>query len=157
MGVAADCLSFHDCGYGAQNFENGLEPEFVVWRNDDWPSYQLAVVVDDHDQGITEVVRGRDLLDSTPRQLSIYAALSWPAPEFFHIPLCTALDGQKLSKQNLAPSVHEDAVVATLKRALLLLAQDAMWLDASTPARLLQQAAAAWSPLRLQRKCLAEV
>ena len=64
------------------------------------PSYQLAVVVDDHDVGITEVVRGEDLLKCTARQLLIYRALGWEAPAFHHCPLVTDEDGERLAKRH---------------------------------------------------------
>lgn len=62
--------------------------------------YQLAVVVDDHATGVTEVVRGDDLLASTERQLALYAALGWPPPQFFHVPLVTGEDGRRLAKRH---------------------------------------------------------
>jgi glutamyl-tRNA synthetase len=73
--------------------------DFVVRRNDGVASYQLAVVVDDAASGITHVLRGDDLLSSTPRQLLLYAALGLPAPEFFHVPLVLGEDGKRLAKR----------------------------------------------------------
>ena len=64
------------------------------------PSYQLAVVADDHDMGITEVVRGKDLLKCTARQLLIYRAFGWEAPAFYHCPLVYDEDGERLAKRN---------------------------------------------------------
>src|SRR5262249_21162502 len=61
--------------------------DFVIWRKDGFPSYELAVVADDHAMHITEVVRGEDLLTSTARQLLLYRALGWPPPAFYHCPL----------------------------------------------------------------------
>ncbi|HEY5551859.1 MAG TPA: tRNA glutamyl-Q(34) synthetase GluQRS [Opitutaceae bacterium] len=74
--------------------------DFVAWRKDDWPSYQLAVVVDDAAMGITEVVRGRDLLVSTFRQLLLYETLGERAPQFFHCPLVTDASGARLAKRH---------------------------------------------------------
>ncbi|MBZ2183069.1 MAG: tRNA glutamyl-Q(34) synthetase GluQRS [Bryobacter sp.] len=71
-------------------------------------SYQLAVVVDDEEQGITDVVRGADLLDSTPRQIWLQQCLGYRALRYLHIPVATGPDGQKLSKQNLAPEISRE-------------------------------------------------
>ena len=73
--------------------------DFIVRRADGVYAYQLAVVTDDGQGGITQVVRGMDLLDSTPRQLYLYELLGLPAPEFYHVPLLTAPDGRRLSKR----------------------------------------------------------
>lgn len=73
--------------------------DFIIRRADGVHAYQLAVVVDDALAGVTEVVRGRDLLDSTPRQLYLYRTLGFPAPEFAHVPLLEAADGHRLSKR----------------------------------------------------------
>ena len=73
--------------------------DFIVRRSDGVYAYQLAVVADDAAMGISQVVRGRDLLDSTPRQLYLYRLLGWPAPEFYHVPLLLAADGRRLSKR----------------------------------------------------------
>jgi glutamyl/glutaminyl-tRNA synthetase len=74
--------------------------DFVVWRKDGFPSYELAVVADDHAMQITEIVRGEDLLTSTARQLLLYRALAWPPPAFYHCPLVTDAAGQRLAKRN---------------------------------------------------------
>ena len=74
--------------------------DFLLRRSDGMFAYQLAVVVDDAAMGVTEVVRGADLLDSTPRQLLLYTLLGWEAPSFYHLPLLLAPDGRRLSKRN---------------------------------------------------------
>ena len=74
--------------------------DFVIWRKDGFPSYELAVVADDHAMQITEVVRGEDLLTSTARQLLLDRALGWPPPAFYHCPLVTDAAGQRLAKRN---------------------------------------------------------
>ncbi len=76
--------------------------DFVVWRKDGFPAYELAVVADDCAMQISEVVRGEDLLTSTARQLLIYRALDWPAPEFYHCPLMTDGSGRRLAKRDNA-------------------------------------------------------
>lgn len=83
--------------------------DFVVWKNDDTPAYQLAVVVDDAAMGITQVVRGDDLIPSTPRQLLLYRALNLEPPAFAHVPLVVGPDGRRLAKR------HGDTRLATLR------------------------------------------
>ncbi len=85
--------------------------DFVVWKSAGTPAYQLAVVVDDAAQGVNEVVRGDDLLASTPRQLLLYRALGLTAPRFFHIPLVIGPDGRRLAKR------HGDTRLASLRAA----------------------------------------
>jgi glutamyl/glutaminyl-tRNA synthetase len=80
--------------------------DFLVWRKDDMPSYQLATVVDDAEFGITEVVRGADLIKSTFRQLLLFAALGWQAPVFYHAPLMTDEAGVRLAKRHDALSLR---------------------------------------------------
>ncbi|AVT12833.1 tRNA glutamyl-Q(34) synthetase GluQRS [Paracidovorax avenae] len=91
--------------------------DFVLRRADGLWAYQLAVVVDDADQGVTHVVRGEDLLDNTPRQLLLQHALGAAAPLYLHTPLVRAPDGEKLSKQHGAPAVDTDDPVAALGAA----------------------------------------
>ena len=81
--------------------------DFVVGRSDGTIAYQLAVVVDDADMQITEVVRGDDLLVSTLRQLSLYRALGWPAPRFGHVPLLVDPEGARLSKRQRGITLRE--------------------------------------------------
>ena len=98
---SAETILFQDSCLGEQSFTAGSDfGDFVFWRHDDVPSYQLAVVADDHDMGITEVVRGEDLLKCTARQLLIYRALGWIAPTFHHCPLVTGEGGQRLAKRH---------------------------------------------------------
>jgi glutamyl-tRNA synthetase len=81
--------------------------DFVIARSDGTPIYHFAVVVDDHDMGITHVIRGREHMTSTPRQLLLYAALGVEAPAFAHVPLLVEAGGKKLSKRHAAVSVQE--------------------------------------------------
>ena len=100
-------VQFRDGQLGPQSFEAGVDfGDFVVWRNDDLPAYQLAVVVDDAAMGITEVVRGLDLLASTARQLLLYEALGFAAPDFSHCPLMTDEHGVRLAKRHDALSLR---------------------------------------------------
>ena len=91
--------------------------DFVLRRADGLWAYQLAVVVDDADQGITHVVRGADLSDNTPRQLLLQAALGLPHPQYLHTPLVTLPNGEKLSKQHGAPAVDTQQPLVTLLAA----------------------------------------
>ncbi|WP_035387439.1 tRNA glutamyl-Q(34) synthetase GluQRS [Ferrimonas senticii] len=97
--------------------------DFILKRRDGLYAYQLAVVADDHDQGITEVVRGNDLLEPTVRQCSLYQTLSWQAPQWLHLPLAINPDGNKLSKQNHAPALSESELSHTMASALAFLGQ----------------------------------
>jgi glutamyl-tRNA synthetase len=100
-------VSFHDGQLGPQTFVAGADfGDFVVWRNDDLPAYQLACVVDDAAMGITEVVRGADLLASTARQLLLYEALGLKAPAFYHCSLMTDERGVRLAKRHDALSLR---------------------------------------------------
>lgn len=102
-----EALPFFDQCAGPQRAVAGIDfGDFVVWRKDDVPAYQLAVVVDDAAMGITEVVRGADLLCSTFRQLLIYRALNLSEPEFCHLPLVTDSLGKRLAKRDDALSLR---------------------------------------------------
>lgn len=89
-------------GYQVEYRENLARDcgDFIIRRSDGVYAYQLAVVADDGEMGITQVVRGCDLLDSTPRQLYLYELLGYPAPEFYHIPLLLSPTGKRLSKRD---------------------------------------------------------
>ena len=101
-------VAFQDGKYGSVGFTGGVDfGDFVVWRQDDVPAYQLAVVADDHKMGISEVVRGKDLLVSTCRQILIYEALNWKIPAFFHCPLLTDGDGVRLSKRSSSMGIRD--------------------------------------------------
>jgi len=102
-----ETVAFTDGGFGPQAFTAGKDfGDFVVWRHDDVPAYQLAVVVDDAAMQITEVVRGADLLNSTARQLLLYRALGIAPPRFYHCPLMTDESGIRLAKRHDALSLR---------------------------------------------------
>jgi glutamyl/glutaminyl-tRNA synthetase len=102
-----ETISFSDGAQGRQAFTAGKDfGDFVVWRHDDLPSYQLAVVADDAAMEITEVVRGADLLVSTARQILIYRALGIPPPVFYHCELITDESGARLAKRHDALSLR---------------------------------------------------
>lgn len=117
--------------------------DFVLKRRDGIINYQLAVVVDDYLQGITNVVRGADLLDNTERQIWLGRVLGYPELRYLHLPLAMNDQGQKLSKQNLAQPLDLNQAPLLLQQALTALHQPPVVLD--TPARMLQQAIAQWS------------
>lgn len=117
-------ITFADQIQGQQHHQMASDiGDFVVKRADELFSYQLAVVVDDALQGVTHVVRGADLLNSTTRQIYLQQLLGYPTPVYAHIPLVFNADGQKLSKQTLATALPDDNVVPTLIAALTFLQQ----------------------------------
>ena len=139
--------------FGEQRFDPAELGDVVLKRKDGLWAYQLAVVVDDADQFISDVVRGHDLLDNTPWQRQLQHALGAPEPRYLHLPLITGEDGQKLSKQNLAPALPcDDATVRPLLHAALVA------LDQAPPAALatapvaeqLAWAIEAWSVARIR-------
>ena len=115
--------------------------DFVLRRADGLWAYQLAVVVDDADQGVTHVVRGEDLADNTARQIHLQRLLGLPCPTYLHTPLVLASDGQKLSKQNGAQAVALNDPLVALHDAAAALGLDA---KAATAPGLLRVAMQAW-------------
>lgn len=97
--------------------------DFVIRRRDGLYAYQLAVVLDDAWQGVTDIVRGADLLDSTPRQLYLQELLGLPQPRYLHVPLITQPDGHKLGKSYRSPPLAADQATPLLLRALRALGQ----------------------------------
>ncbi len=99
--VAAERVCWDDLFLGQITQEPyRLGGDFIVGRNGLGPSYQLAVVVDDAQMGVTQVIRGDDLVPSTPRQILLYRTLGWPEPRFGHVPLAVTPDGRRLAKRN---------------------------------------------------------
>lgn len=102
-----EIIQFEDLRLGLQNYVAGRDfGDFVLWRRDDVPAYQLAVVADDHAMQITEVVRGADLLKSTARQLLLYRALGFGPPDFYHCDLVRDEAGVRLAKRHDALSIR---------------------------------------------------
>lgn len=122
--ISADPIEFVDRIQGPQSQRlDQACGDFVVRRADALFAYQLAVVVDDAEQGITDVVRGADLLDSTPRQIHLQRALGLSTPAYAHLPIAVDRHGQKLSKQSGAPPVQASHGGEALWQALHVLAQ----------------------------------
>jgi len=122
--------------------------DFVIRRVEGYYAYQLACVVDDAFQGITEVVRGTDLLDSTPRQLWLQRCLGLPTPAYRHLPLALDAEGRKLSKSGQAHPVEPTDPLPALRRALAFLDVQTSG-PATSPAELLQAALERFDPARL--------
>lgn len=145
------------------SFEDGLQGaiaqdvwrevgDFVLKRADGLWAYQLAVVVDDAMQGMTDIVRGADLLDSTPRQILLQQALGLPTPRYLHLPLIVDANGQKLSKSSEAPAVDAGDPLPALHAAWLALGQASSAVRASFDASsFLVSARKAFTPDRLPR------
>lgn len=127
--------TYHDGFHGPMTLDvNLLGGDFVVWKSSGTPAYQLAVVVDDADMGVTEVLRGDDLVPSTARQLLLYHAIGLTPPSFTHVPQVVGPDGRRLAKR------HGDTRLATLRQARVvaedlvgLLAWSCGWLDRIRP------------------------
>ena len=99
--------TFHDLLRGDISFENALIDDQVLLKSDRYPTYHLAVVVDDHMMGITHVLRGDDWIPSTPKRIQLYQAFGWTPPIYIHVPLVLGPDGKKLGKRHGATSVDE--------------------------------------------------
>ena len=124
--------------------------DFVLARRDGLHAYQLAVVVDDADQGITDVVRGADLLQSTLRQILLQRMLGYATPRYLHFPLAANARGEKLSKQTLAPAVRAGDDGESLLAALDFLSQPRP--ESRLPREVLAEAATRWDPTRIARE-----
>ncbi|HEY0590850.1 MAG TPA: tRNA glutamyl-Q(34) synthetase GluQRS [Thermoanaerobaculia bacterium] len=138
--VRDEIVAFDDAIAGRIEQHLAAVGDFVIRRADGPFAYQLAVVVDDAAQGVTEVVRGGDLLDSTPRQIAIQRALGLPTPAYAHLPLLVDAQGAKLGKRTGAlplPSLVPDEIVRTLGLALELLG---IRVEPSSPERMLRDA-----------------
>jgi glutamyl-tRNA synthetase len=115
------------------------EGDFVVWKSAGMPAYQLAVVVDDAAMGITEVVRGDDLIPSTPRQLMLYDAMKSTSPKFVHVPLVVGPDGRRLAKRHGDTRLSALRAAGVKSEALIgLLAWSCGWLAEPAPVRAIE-------------------
>jgi glutamyl-Q tRNA(Asp) synthetase len=123
--------------------------DFVLKRRDALHGYQLAVVVDDAEQQVTDVVRGADLLQSTPRQMLLQRSLGFATPRYLHFPVATDARGEKLSKQTLASPVSADRAGALLA-ALEFLSQPQP--SSRLPREILAEAVRGWDPARIERR-----
>jgi len=104
LDAQAQEIAFEDLLHGETR---GVVDDFVLWRGDGTPAYQLAVVVDDAGQGVDQVVRGDDLIDSTPRQILLQRLLGLPEPTYAHVPLVLGPDGQRLAKRHGAVTLED--------------------------------------------------
>ena len=146
-------IHFHDRIQGTQSFDTAALGDFILKRKDGLYAYQLAVCVDDSLQGITHIVRGIDLMDSTPRQIYLQNLLGFLQPVYGHIPVITAANGNKLSKQNHAPAIELDDPRPTLIKALTALGlQPSTELMASSIKDILGWGVHNWSLTNLQGK-----
>lgn len=127
--------------------------DFVLRRADGLFAYQLAVVADDAESGVTDVVRGADLIDSTPRQIWLQQCLGFSVPRYAHLPVATNVAGEKLSKQTLAPAVSARDGVSALVRAMRFLGQSVPeGVDRLTVPAFWQWALAAWRIERVSKQ-----
>jgi glutamyl-Q tRNA(Asp) synthetase len=136
-------------GYNEQHLLREVG-DYVIFRKEDLPAYQLAVVVDDAAQGVTHIVRGSDLLDSTPRQIFLQRCLQLPQPRYAHIPVIANAFGQKLSKQTHANALDNCRAGENLRCALEFLRQPPPPADIpAEPMAILNWAIAHWDSARI--------
>lgn len=112
-------IVFHDIVRGEIRFANHELDDFVIVKSDGFPTYNFACVVDDHEMGITHVIRGEDHISNTPRQLHLYIALGYEQPQFAHLPLLLGPDRSKLSKRHGAVSLNEYRKMGILPEAMV--------------------------------------
>ena len=152
--VPDETLAFDDqiIGHYAQNLAHDIG-DFVLLRADGYWAYQLAVVVDDAAQGITHIVRGQDLLVSTPRQIYLQRCLSLPTPHYAHLPLLVNAQGQKWSKQTLAPALDLAATEALLRQVCAYLNLPPAP-EVNRPRDVLDWAVANWDMARVPKQAI---
>lgn len=125
LNVGADSCEFIDKIQGlVTESPAGISGDFVIRRADGLFAYQLAVVIDDHFQGISQVVRGADLLDSTSRQICLQKALGYNTPDYMHLPVALSPDGKKLGKRYKTDPVAQRNPVSIVTQALRFLGQE---------------------------------
>ena len=152
--VPDEIIEFDDeiVGYYAQNLAHDIG-DFVLLRADGFWAYQLAVVVDDAAQGITHIVRGQDLLVSTPRQIYLQRCLNAPTPHYAHLPLLTNKLGQKWSKQTRADAIDVNQAAAQLRQVMNYLNIPAAP-DTNKPHDLLNWTVANWQMTRVPKSAI---
>ncbi len=147
--VDAEVMEFTDRLFGRQRWSFGKEVgDFIIKRKDGLHAYQLAVVVDDNFQRVNNIVRGIDLLDSTPRQLALYKLLQLSPPDYLHIPIIVDQSGEKLSKQAHAKPIDTSSPQSLIREALIALGQETHKGVAGL-GDLLERAIAAWQIERI--------
>jgi glutamyl-Q tRNA(Asp) synthetase len=141
--VGTGLVEWEDRWAGPCAFDLGVEVgDFVLKRADGHWAYHLAAVVDDADSGITDVVRGADLLDSTARHIALQRRLGLPTPRYAHLPVVKNAEGQKLSKQTHAPPVDDQPVATVLARVFAHLGLPPV--EADRPEAMLAEATTHW-------------
>jgi glutamyl-Q tRNA(Asp) synthetase len=144
--LAAGSICFDDAIQGRCCFDASAIGDPVIFRRDNLAAYQLAVVVDDAAQGITHVVRGADLLDSTAWQIAIAQALLLPVPQYAHVPLITEPDGSKLAKSRHSLALGDDPSAALYDALMLLQQAPPINLKAAPVSDILRWAVGNWRP-----------
>ena len=151
--VAVDTvIEFEDLLLGQQAYALGKHcPNFIVRRKDNLYAYQLACAIDDGSSAISHVIRGRDLIDSTPRQIFLQQLLGLAPPCYGHLPLIYGADGIKLSKQTGATALNNATPAANLKAALAVLGHGENVDQHAAPAVILEQAVISWRRDRIPK------
>lgn len=149
-----EVLAFNDRLHGSLPLDQQLANEdFIIKRRDGLYAYNLAVVLDDIDQGVTDIVRGADLIVPTGRHIGLYRLLGARLPHYLHLPLALNAEGQKLSKQNCAPAIDNQAPLPALRAAMRFLGLHAVAEEkVATPTELLNLAVNTWSLTHLPKQ-----
>ena len=135
-------MVWNDLKLGEKSSKGGSETDFIIKRADGFYAYHLAVVLDDAEAGVTRIVRGEDLLESTPAHIYLQNSLGLERPEYAHFSLALNNDGSKLSKANKASPVEVEEASEKIAKALMFLGQTQPKLD--NPANMLAQAVSNW-------------
>ncbi|OOE36667.1 tRNA glutamyl-Q(34) synthetase GluQRS [Salinivibrio kushneri] len=149
-----EVLAFQDRLHGTLGLDAHLANEdFIIKRRDGLYAYNLAVVLDDIDQGVTDIVRGADLIMPTGRHIALYQQLGQPVPRYLHLPLAVNAEGHKLSKQNRAPAIDNQAPLPALRAAMTFLGLHGVAeQEVESPTQLLDLAVKRWSLAQIPRK-----
>ncbi|MFW8591652.1 tRNA glutamyl-Q(34) synthetase GluQRS [Glaciecola sp. 2405UD65-10] len=148
---------FQDLYKGEVHIKHAIASEDpVLKRADGIYAYHLAVVADDIEQGVTHIVRGNDLIDTTPIHLGLYAALKQNAPQYLHIPVLVQKQGEKLSKQHHSPAIDDQTPLANLKLALYFLGLQTPAYNAEIEQLTSVESLLAWATVNWQSKMLSK-